>query len=364
MNTITPTFSTKDTLKFFRTLNSRVNNYFKENNIKKTGNWKLHLKTVVMFAIFLTPYFFLLSMDMPFWVYLLLNIVIGIGMAGVGMNVMHDGNHGSYSSKSWLNKFMGGSIYILAGNVYNWQVQHNVLHHTYTNIHGHDEDLEAGRIMRFTKQAEWRRFHKFQHYYSVFLYGLLTFNWAITTDFLQMRRYLKRNLSYGEFKKPAIQWTTLIITKVIYFSIWIVAPIVMGIVWWKVVLGFLVMHYTAGVILSIVFQLAHVVEDISYPEPNDEGEIENTWAIHQLFTTANFAPKNWLVNYYTGGLNHQVEHHLFPNISHVHYDKISKIVKETAHEFELPYMEFKTMREAVASHFKHLKELGQNPQLA
>ena len=364
MNTVTPTFSTKDPLKFFRTLNSRVNNYFKENNIKKTGNWKLHLKTIVMFAIFLTPYFFLLAMDMPFWAYLLLNIVIGIGMAGVGMNVMHDGNHGSYSTKSWLNKFMGGSIYILAGNVYNWQVQHNVLHHTYTNIHGHDEDLEAGRIMRFTEKAEWRRFHKFQHYYSIFLYGLLTFNWAITTDFLQMKRYLKRNLSYGEFKRPVIRWTTLIITKVIYFSIWIVAPIVMGIAWWKVVLGFLVMHYTAGVILSIVFQLAHVVEDISYPEPNETGEMENTWAIHQLFTTANFAPRNWLVNYYTGGLNHQVEHHLFPNISHIHYDKISKIVKETAHEFELPYMEFKTMREAVASHFKHLKELGQNPQLA
>jgi linoleoyl-CoA desaturase len=364
MNTITPTFSTKDTLKFFRTLNSRVNNYFKENNIKKTGNWRLHLKTIVMFAIFLTPYFFLLSMDMPFWVYLLLNIVIGIGMAGVGMNVMHDGNHGSYSSKSWLNKFMGGSIYILAGNVYNWQVQHNVLHHTYTNIHGHDEDLEAGRIMRFTQQAEWRRFHKFQHYYSVFLYGLLTFNWAITTDFLQMKRYLKRKLSYGEAKSSKFLWTTLIITKVIYFSIWLVIPMILGITWWKVLLGFLLMHYTAGVILSVVFQLAHVVEDISYPEPNDEGEIENTWAIHQLFTTANFAPKNWLVNYYTGGLNHQVEHHLFPNISHVHYDKISKIVKETAQEFDLPYQEFKTMRSAVASHFKHLKELGQNPQLA
>lgn len=364
MNTITPTFSTKDTLKFFRTLNSRVNNYFKENNIKKTGNWKLHLKTIVMFAIFLTPYFFLLSMDMPFWVYLLLNIVIGIGMAGVGMNVMHDGNHGSYSTKSWLNKFMGGSIYILAGNVYNWQVQHNVLHHTYTNIHGHDEDLEAGRIMRFTKQAEWRRFHKFQHYYSVFLYGLLTFNWAITTDFLQMKRYLKRKLSYGEAKSSKILWTTLIITKIIYFSVWIVIPMILGITWWKVLLGFLVMHYTAGVILSVVFQLAHVVEDISYPEPNDVGEIENTWAIHQLFTTANFAPKNWLVNYYTGGLNHQVEHHLFPNISHIHYDKISKIVKETAQEFDLPYMEFKTMRSAVASHFKHLRELGQNPQLA
>ena len=364
MNATTPMFSKNDSLKFFRTLNSRVNNYFKENNLDRTGNWKLHIKTIVMFSIFLTPYFFLLAMDMPSWVYLLLNVVIGVGMAGVGMNVMHDGNHGAYSSKSWVNKFMGGSIYILAGNVYNWQVQHNVLHHTYTNILGHDEDLEAGRIMRFTKEAKWYKLHRFQHFYSVFLYGLLTFNWAITTDFLQMKRYLKRNLSYGEFKKPAIRWTTLIITKVIYFSIWIVAPMVMGITWWKVVLGFLVMHYTAGVILSVVFQLAHVVEETENPIPDDNGEIENTWAIHQLFTTANFAPKNWLINYYTGGLNHQVEHHLFPNISHIHYGKIAEIVKQTAKECELPYYEFKTTRAAIISHFKHLRELGRQPQLA
>jgi linoleoyl-CoA desaturase len=364
MNTTIPTFSKQDNLKFFRTLNSRVNNYFKENNLQKTGNWKLHLKTIVMFTIFLTPYFFLLAMDMPFWTYLLLNVVIGVGMAGVGMNVMHDGNHGSYSNKPWLNKIMGGSIYILAGNVYNWQVQHNVLHHTYTNIAGHDEDLDAGRVIRFTKQAEWRYFHKFQHYYSVFLYGLLTFNWAITTDFKQMRAYLKRKLSYGEPKSPKILWTTLIITKVIYFSIWLVIPMVLGITWWKVLVGFAVMHYTAGLILSIVFQLAHVVEETTNPIPNEVGEIENTWAIHQLFTTANFAPKNWIVNWYTGGLNHQIEHHIFPHISHIHYGKIADIVRETAKECNLPYHEFKTMRAAVIAHFKHLKELGQEPQMA
>jgi len=364
MDTTTPIFSKNDSLKFFRTLNSRVNNYFKENNLERTGNWKLHLKTIVMFSIFLMPYFFLLAMDMPFWVYLLLNVVIGVGMAGIGMNVMHDGNHGAYSSKSWVNKFMGGTIYILAGNVYNWQVQHNVLHHTYTNIHGHDEDLDAGRIIRFTKDAKWYSFHKFQHYYSVFLYGLLTFNWSLTTDFKQMKVYLKRKLSYGDVKSPKILWTTLVITKVIYFSIWIVLPMILGVLWWKVLIGFFVMHYIAGLILSIVFQLAHVIEDASNPKPNEEGEMENTWAIHQLFTTVNFAPKNWLVNWYTGGLNHQIEHHLYPNISHIHYGKIAKIVKETAKECNLPYHEYRTMRSAVIAHFKHLREMGRQPQLA
>jgi linoleoyl-CoA desaturase len=132
MNNTVPTFSNQDNLKFFRTLNSRVNNYFKENNIPKTGNWKIHLKTVILFTIFLTPYFLILTLDMSIWYQLLLNILMGIGMAGIGMNVMHDGNHGAYSSKSWINKFMGASIYVLAGNVYNWQVQHNVLHHTFS----------------------------------------------------------------------------------------------------------------------------------------------------------------------------------------------------------------------------------------
>ncbi len=363
----TPTqivFSNADQLKFFRTLNKRVNDYFKENKIKKTGNWKLNVKTIIMFLMFLTPYFLLLTLNMPFWVYILLNIVIGVGMAGVGMNVMHDGNHGSYSTNKWVNKIMGGSIYILAGNVYNWQVQHNVLHHTYTNIHGHDEDLDAGKIIRFTKQAQWRWYHRFQHYYSVFLYGLLTFNWAITTDFLQMKRYLKRKLSYGEFKNPAIQWTTLIITKIIYFSIWIVLPILIGITWWKVVVGFIVMHYTAGLILSVIFQLAHVVEETHQPVPNNNGEMENTWAIHQLFTTANFAPKNKILNWYSGGLNHQIEHHIFPNISHIHYKKIATIVKNTAAEFNLPYYEFKSTRKAIISHFNHLKSLSKKPQFA
>jgi linoleoyl-CoA desaturase len=364
MNNTAPTFAKQDNLKFFRTLNSRVNNYFKENNIQKTGNWKLHLKAVILFAVFLTPYFLILTLDMPFWAQLLLNILMGVGMAGIGMNVMHDGNHGSYSSKSWINKIMGGSIYVLAGNVHNWQVQHNVLHHTYTNIHGHDEDLDAGRIIRFTQNAEWHRFHKFQHYYSFFLYGLLTFNWALTTDFKQMKNYLRRKLSYGTPQSPAKLWTVLVITKIIYVLIWMVLPMILGVTWWKVVIGFFVMHYVAGLILSIVFQLAHVVEETSNPIPNEDGEMENTWAIHQLYTTANFAPKNKIINWFTGGLNHQIEHHIFPNISHIHYGKIAEIVKQTAIECNLPYHEFKTMRGAVIAHYKHLKDLGMKPELA
>ena len=365
MNNPNIRFSRVDSAKFFRTLNKRVNNYFKENNIQKTGNWKLYLKTIIMFSLYLTPYFLLLTLNLPTWAQILLTIVMGIGMAGIGMNVMHDGNHGSYSYRPWVNKIMGGSMYILAGNVYNWQVQHNVLHHTYTNIHGHDEDLDAGRIIRFSKHSKWRRFHRFQHYYGVILYGLLTLNWVVTADFLQTKRYLDRKLAYGKLPSHFMQWSTLIATKILYVVVWIVIPIlVLDIAWWKILIGFFIMHYTAGLILSIVFQLAHVVEDTEMPLPDESGNMKNTWAIHQLFTTVNFGTRNRIINCFTGGLNHQVEHHIFPNISHVHYSRIAKIVKATAKEFNLPYNEYKTTRSAIIAHFKYLKRMGLKPELA
>ena len=358
-------FSRVDSTKFFKTLNKRINEYFKEKNLKKTGNWKLYLKTIVMFSIFLTPYFLILTVEMSQWLQLLLTVVIGVGMAGVGMNVMHDGNHGSFSSKKWVNNLMGSSIYILAGNAFNWKVQHNVLHHTYTNIQGHDEDIDAGRVIRFSKHADWHKMHKYQQYYSVFLYGLLTINWAITTDFKQMYQYLKRGLSYGKSPNPTTQWTILAISKIIYVLVWIVIPIVvLNLAWWKILIGFFVMHYVAGLILSITFQLAHVMPDTEMPLPDGEGNIKNTWAIHQLFTTANFAPKNKLVGWFTGGLNRQIEHHLFSHISHVHYKDLAKIVKKTAKEFNLPYNEYKTTRKAIALHFQQLKELGKKPAMA
>lgn len=358
-------FSRIDKAKFFRTLNKRVNSYFKENNIKKTGNGKLYFKTAVVLTLFILPIVLMYFIKMPLWLMLLLCVVVGFGMAGVGMNVMHDSIHESFSSKKWVNKIFGSTIYVMAGNVYNWQVQHNVLHHTFTNVHGHDDDIDTGGIMRFTKHDKWKGIYRLQQIYSVFLYGLLTINWALVVDFKQMRGYLKRKLSYGKSVNPKKEWTILVITKVLYYLIWIVLPLVfMDITWWQWLIGFFAMHYTAGIILSLIFQLAHVVPNVEMPVPDKEGNLEHTWAIHQLYTTSNFAPKNKFISWYTGGLNHQVEHHIFPNISHIHYGKISKIVKETAKEFNLPYNEYKTTRRAIIEHFKQLNLLGKKPSYA
>lgn len=363
MNTVN--FPRADKTRFFKTLNRRVNNYFKQNNLKRTGNWNLYFKALLMFSVFLVPFILILTTNLPQWLMIILISITGIGMAGVGMNVMHESNHGSFSSKNWVNKFFGSSIYILAGNVYNWKVQHNLLHHTFTNIKDLDEDIDTGKIMRFSKHFKWFKVYKFQKYYSILLYGMLTINWAIFGDFKQMHSYLKRKLSYGKFPSPAVEWTKLMISKMLYYGLWIFLPLViLNIVWWKILFGFFVMHYTSGMILSLVFQLAHVVPNAKMPVPDENGNLEHTWAVHQLYTTSNFAPNNKFINFYTGGLNRQVEHHIFPNISHIHYKKLAEIVKRTTREFNLPYNEYKTTRKAIAEHFRYLNFLGKNPVVA
>jgi linoleoyl-CoA desaturase len=175
---------------------------------------------------------------------------------------------------------------------------------------------------------------------------------------------MKRKLSYGEFPNPFINWSTLVVSKVIYLGIWILLPIlILKLSWWKILIGFFLMHYTAGLILSVIFQLAHIMDEAEMPMPENDGSLKNTWAIHQLKTTVNFSPKNKFINWFTGGLNHQVEHHIFPNISHIHYGKIAEIVKKTAKEFNLPYNEFKTTRKAIIAHFNYLKLMGVKPTM-
>ena len=357
-------FSRESNNQFFKTLNQRVNKYFKDNNLKRTGNWVLYSKAILMLAILFFPYVILMSVPMANVYRILLCVLMGLGMAGVGMNVMHDSNHGSFSSKWWVNQLMGNTIYILAGNVYNWKVQHNLIHHTYTNVEGIDEDIDIQGIIRLSKYEPWKRFHKYQRFYAFFLYGLLTIQWALVVDFRQAPKYMKHKLSAEGELNIAKEWTLLIMTKVVYYLFWLALPLlVMDIVWYQWLVGFMVMHYVAGLVLSTVFQLAHITDSVDVISPEEVENEKRSWAAHQLQETANFATKNKIVSFFLGGLNYQIEHHIFPTISHVHYKDISKIVKQTAKEFELPYHEYETVKEALKAHVNQLVILGKKPQV-
>ena len=224
-----------------------------------------------------------------------------------------------------------------------------------------DEDLSPDSILRFSPHEERLPNHKYQHIYAWFLYGLMTIMWMSVKDFKQAWRYHKKDLLKTQGKSIGKMISFITVTKLMYWFAFIVAPLMWaGASWYVTLIGFVIMQYMTGLILSMIFQPAHVVPSSNYPVPDDSGNIEADWAVNQMYNTANFAPGARLLSWYCGGLNYQVEHHLFPNICHVHYRKLSEIVRDTALEYDLPYNSFKTFGKALKEHTKMLYDLGNN----
>ena len=315
------------------------------------------MKTIVLLGVTFGSYALILSNRCSPWQMLGLSVLMGLGVAGIGFSVAHDALHGAYSSRAWVNKALGFSFDLIGGNGYMWRITHNVIHHTYPNIHGWDDDLESTPLLRLSPEAERRPIHRFQHLYAPMAYSLSTLFWVFIKDY---RYFLKRDL--GPFlgkTHPRSEVFTLLAGKSIYYGYTIVIPfLVVKVEWWQFLVGFLAMHLTAGMVLGLVFQLAHVVEGTDYPLPDATGSMDSAWMIHQMKTTSNFANSNHLLTWYVGGLNHQVEHHLFPKICSVHYSAISGIVREVAARHGVPYHHHETLREAVRSHLRMLKTLG------
>lgn len=254
---------------------------------------------------------------------------------------------------------MGLSFNFLGANDYMWSIQHNIAHHTYTNIPGHDEDTEVAKgLLRLSPADKRTKIMKYQHYYAFFLYSFASLSWVLRKDYV---KFFQKKIgdSVDTSHHPKKEVFNLFFFKGVYYTIFIVAPLVfLDITVGQFLIGFITMHLAEGLVLGLVFQLAHVVEGTSFPEPDPQGNIEEAWAVHQMYTTANFARKSWLANFLCGGLNMQVEHHLFPYICHTHYAKISDIVKQTAEEFNVPYIENPTFFAAIKSHYNVLRKLG------
>jgi linoleoyl-CoA desaturase len=353
-------FSAQINSDFINELREKVKIYFEINKISKYGNTSLILKSIFMFTVYLAPYILMITgviTSLP--AIFICWALMGIGMAGVGMGMMHDANHGTFSKNRKINNLLGKSLYLLGGFPPNWKFQHNTLHHAYTNIDGHDEDISPAGILRFSPHKPLYKIHRYQNWYAWFFYGLMTLLWATSKDFMQFKRFKGSGTAYSGKTPFAQMFISIILGKVFYYILFLVIPLLtIPVGWYWIVLGFIAMHFTTGIILGIVFQTAHVVTNSSFPLPDEGGNIENNWAIHQLSTTSNYSPKSRIFSWLIGGLNYQVEHHLFPNISHVHYHKISKFVKETAFKYNLPYHVQDTFFSAVRNHAKMLKMLG------
>ncbi|MCB0705562.1 MAG: acyl-CoA desaturase [Saprospiraceae bacterium] len=352
-------FNKLDRPEFFRVLHGRVNKYFQDKDLSKHANSSMVVKTVFMLCLYAIPLVLMITgVVTTFWFMMLMWFIMGFGMSGIGLSVMHDANHGSYSSNVYVNRGLGYVLNLIGGYHINWKIQHNVLHHSFTNVHGFDEDIEKG-VMRFSPDQERKPIFRYQVYYAPILYGLLTIFWLVAKDFIQLFRYNKKELLEGQNQTFREALTYIIINKTWYIAITLILPIlVLDLPWWQVLLGFLMMQFISGLILALIFQPAHVLEETNFFKPDENGSVENNWAIHQMHTTANFANDSVVFSWFIGGLNHQIEHHLFPNICHVHYKELSHIVKATAEEYEVPYYQHKTFFGALKSHFTLLNKLG------
>jgi linoleoyl-CoA desaturase len=351
-------FSDQTRSEFFPTVRKRVDAYFKENNISKHANAAMIFKTVLFVGTLMLSYGLIISstlspLGMLFWAG-----IMGATTAFIGFNVCHDAIHGSYSANARVNQALSLLFNVIGANAYMWSITHNVVHHTYTNIPEHDEDLDvAPGLVRLSPHDKIHPIQRFQHFYAFFLYSFASLSWVFRKDFKKF--FAPKIGAVDTSNHPKSELFNLLFFKILYVVIFMVVPfIVMSLTWYEFLLGFLFMHMVQGLVLGLVFQLAHVVEGMQFPQPNDENTIEEAWAIHQMNTTANFARKSKLANFFCGGLNFQIEHHLFPKVCHIHYAAISDIVKQTALEHNVPYIEHETFFSAIASHYRILKKFG------
>lgn len=341
---------------FFSVLRERVDEYFQDSGRRERDCPRMYLKTAIIFAWFVATYVLLVFFASAWWQALPLAISLGLAMSAIGFNIQHDGGHQAYSNHPWINKLMALTLDLLGGSSYAWDRKHNSIHHTYTNITGHDDDIELGILGRLSPHQRRLWFHRVQHFYLWVLYGFMAIKWQIVDDFRDVAR---GRISGHRLPRPK-GWdlVTFIVGKLVFFTFAFVVPIaVCGV--WPVLLFYVVAAFVQGVTLSVVFQLAHAVEEAEFPMPeSDSGQMENAWAAHQVETTVNFARKSRLVSWFTGGLNFQIEHHLFPRICHVNYPAISKLVEQTCREHGVKYVAHKSFFAGVASHFRWLRQMG------
>lgn len=351
-----PRFSSDDG--FHAELKRRVHAKLNQDGVEATGGLRMILKTAVILAWFVGSYLMLLLGSSTVLEAILWSVSLALSIAGVGFAVQHDANHHAYSKSPVVNRIMSLSLDMLGAGSWVWNWKHNVFHHTYTNLKDADSDIDIGFLARLSPNHARYRMHRFQHLYLWFLYGLLMPKWHLIDDFQSLITGKISGMRFPRGKPTRI--AALLLGKAFFFSWTLVIPMMLYPVWW--VLGFyLLTWFIVGVALSVVFQLAHCVEEAEFPQGDSAGKINNGWAAHQVRTTVDFAQGHPVWTWYLGGLNYQIEHHLFPRISHLHYPRIAPVVREVCAEYGVPYHAHRTFWGALASHARWLYRMGREP---
>ncbi len=337
-------------------LRQRIDLFFYQNGFTERDCPQMYLKTFVLLLAFFSLYSSLVFLAHTWWQSLIISILLGLVMAGIGFNIQHDGNHQAYSSRPWVNKLAGISLELIGGSSHNWHWKHVIFHHTYVNILGHDNDLEIGIFGRLTPEQPHLSFHRWQHYYLWLLYGIMAIKWQLYDDFQSV---LSGKMGENKYPRPK-GWDLVIfvVGKALFLTLAFIIPLLFHSIW-TVLAFYTVTTFVLGIVLSIVFQLAHAVEEAAFPLPLEgTKDIVQPWVVHQTETTVNFSRNNPLITWFLGGLNFQVEHHLFPQICHIHYPAISGIVEETCQEYGVNYLVHNSFWAGMVSHYRWLRKMG------
>ena len=340
---------------FLPTVRSRVNGALSAHLQK--GNPIFWRKAGIVAGWFLASFILMLSAK-SLWLQLAFALSYGLAASAVGFNIFHDANHGSISSNRRVNTTVAILTSMALGpSRYLWSYKHHVLHHRFTNIQEWDDDLETRGFLRLSPHRPWQARFRGQHLFVLALYAVNAIEMVFVKDFVQyftLRMNSYRNIPAMSGAEKCEFW----LSKAVYLAIFVGLPFIV-LPFERAVAGFLVYQITVGLSLAFVFSMAHQVESAAFIAPSTH--VAGEWAAHQMRTTVNFANSSPFWNWFTGGLNHQIEHHLFPSMSHAHYTTIRPIVRDTALEFPLPYKQFDTYAEAVKSHFRFLRGLGRKP---
>lgn len=349
---------------FRKELNKRVDAYFKSENINTRDNAAMYLKSTILLGLVVSAWIFTLFSPDVIWMKILGCILMGMGFAGVGFSVGHDANHGGYSSRKWVNNAFGLTYdFIIGLSSYLWRYRHNFLHHTYTNILGHDVEIDGDGLVRMSPGREHKWYHRFQHLWINFVYAIIPFYWSIADVHLIL---FKRKYHEHDIPKPnSLQLLILLGAKFVWLGLYVGIPFLLGYSPLQIIIGLCIVNMLYGLLICNIFMLAHVLEPAEFIEPNfPENTIDDEWAIFQIKTTVDFAPKNSFLNWYLGGLNYQVVHHLFPHICHIHYPKIAPILTQVCAEYGVKYSVYPTFGKALAANYRWLKLMGNPPQIS
>ncbi len=341
---------------FLQDIRRDVDAYLAGHHTSARGRIFLRAKAPVAITMTFACWAVLLFADAGWIVAGIASVGLALGLILTGFCVQHDANHGTYFSGRRANHLVGWTSDVMLGfSSHVWRVKHNVAHHTYTNVDELDDDVTQQPFVRLLPSQASARHYRLQHVYIWFVYSLMTLHWSTTRDWQLLLR--------AKVGRSPVHWPRgwdlvgLIAGKVLFYAWTLLIPMLIF-PWWQVLLFALGLSMVASLVVATIFQLAHCVEEASFFAPEALQAERRIWAVHEVESTVNFCPDSRLLTWVLGGLNFQIEHHLFPKVPHTHYAAISKLVQRRAAEHGVRYTTQPTLRHALRSHYRHVRLMG------